>query len=56
MVTFLIGSFPWLSISPKLHILMFHAPDVLDAFGSIGLYGEQGLEAWHGRYGQHAVK
>ena len=35
---------------------MFHAPECLDAFGSIGLYGEQGLEAWHGRYGQHAAK
>jgi len=45
MVTLLKGSFPWLSISPKLHILMFHVPDSLDAFGSIGLYGEQGLEA-----------
>ena len=39
-----------------MHILMFHAPAVLDAFRSIGLYGEQGLEAWHGRYGQHAFK
>jgi len=39
MVTLLNGSFPWLSISPKLHIFMFHAPDFLDAFGSIGLYG-----------------
>jgi len=35
---------------------MFHAPEVLDSFGSIGLYGEQGLEAWHGRYGKNAVK
>jgi len=56
MVILLKGSFPWLFISPKLHILMFHAPDVLEAFGSIGLYGEQGLEAWNGRYGQNSVK
>jgi len=56
MVTLLKRSFPWLSISPKLHILMCHAPDFLECFGSIGLYGEQGLEAWHGRYGQNAVK
>jgi len=56
MVVLLKGSFPWLSISPKLHILMCHAPDFLERFGSIGLYGEQGLEAWHGRYGQNAVK
>jgi len=56
MVCLLKSSFPWLSISPKLHILMCHAPDLLESFGSIGLYGEQGLEAWHGRYGQNAVK
>jgi len=56
MVPLLAGTFPWLSISVKLHILMFHAPEVLDAFRSIGLHGEQGLKAWHGRYGQHAVK
>jgi len=56
MVTLLKRSFPWLSISPKLHILMCHAPEFLERFGSIGLYGEQGLEAWHGRYGQNAVK
>jgi len=34
-------SFPWVNISPKLHILMYHALDFLDLFGSIGLYGEQ---------------
>jgi len=55
MVTLLKGNFGWLSISPKLHILMSHAPDFLERWGSIGLYGEQGLEAWHGRYGQGAV-
>jgi len=56
MVTLLKRSFSWLSISPKLHILMCHAPEFLECFGSIGLYGEQGLEACHGRYGQIAVK
>jgi len=56
MVRLLRGSFPWLSISPKLHILMCHAPDFLESFGRIGLHEEQGLEAWHGRYGQSAVK
>jgi len=56
MVTLLKGNFGWLSISPKRHILMFHAPEFLEGWGSIGLYGEQGLEAWHGRYGQGAVK
>jgi len=56
MVCLLKSSFPKLSISPKLHILMCHAPDFLEGFGSIGLYGEQELEAWHGCYGQNAVK
>jgi len=56
MVTLLKGSFGWLSISPELHILMIHAPEFLERWGSIGLYGEQGLEAWHGRYNQGAVK
>jgi len=37
MVTLSKGSFGWLSISPKLHILMFQAPDVLGLWGSIGL-------------------
>jgi len=56
MVTLLKGSFGWFSISPKFHILMFHAPNFLEMWGSIGLYEEQGLEGWHGRYGQKAVK
>jgi len=56
MVTLLKGSFEWLSISPKLHILVFHAPEILERSDSIGLYGEQGLAAWHGRYNQGAVK
>ena len=56
MVTVMKGSLGWLSNSPKIHILMFHAPDFLELWGSIGLYREQGLEAWHGRYGQNAVK
>jgi len=56
MVRLLKGSFPWVSISPKLHILICHAPDLLESFGSIGLYVEQGIEVWHSRYGQSAVK
>jgi len=47
-------SFGWLNVSPNLHLLLAHAPDFLDEFGSIGLYGERGLEAWHGRFGQTA--
>ena len=55
--TFVAGlkrKFAWRNVSPKLHILLAHAPYFLDEFGSIGLYGEQGLEAWHGRYSQTA--
>jgi len=55
MVTLLKRSFEWLSISPKLHILMLHAPEISERWDSIGLYGEQGLEALHGRYNQGAV-
>ena len=47
-------SFGWLNVSPKLHLFLVCAPDFLDEFGSIGLYGEQGLEAWHGRFGPMA--
>jgi len=32
--------FPWVSVSPKLHIVLHHAPDFLERFGNIGLYGE----------------
>eukprot|EP00170_Pyropia_yezoensis_P002266 contig_9456_g2270 len=53
-VTLLCRSFPWVRVSPKLHALWCHAPDFLDRFGSIGLYGEQGIEAWHGHMNQHA--
>jgi len=43
MVALLKSSFPWPSISPKLHILMCHAPDVLESLGSIMIYGEHRL-------------
>jgi len=56
MVTVLKGSFGGFSIPPKLHILMFQAPEVLGMWGSIGLYGEQGLQAGRGGYGQNALK
>jgi len=52
LVAALKATFGWLNVSPKLHILLEHAPDFLDEFDSIGLYSEQGLEAWNGRYSQ----
>ena len=39
---------PWASISPKLHILFRHATDFMSRFGSVGIYDEQSIEAWHG--------
>jgi len=39
---------PWLSVTPKLHAIALHAPAFLWRFGSLGAYGEQALEAWHG--------
>lgn len=49
-------AFPWVNISPKLHILLFQAPDFLEPCGSLELYGEQALEAWLGHYRQIANK
>jgi len=56
LVTHLKRSFPWMNISPKLHLLLCHAADFMHRYGSIGMYGEQAIEAWHGRYGQSARK
>jgi len=42
------AAFPWLSITPKLHALAHQAPAFLRRFCSLGSYGEQALEAWHG--------
>jgi len=49
-------SFPWVSISPKLHILFRHGTDFLSRFGSVGLYCEQSIEACHGFYNQNAAQ
>ena len=56
MVTVLKGSFCWFSIPPKIHFLMFQAPEILGMWGSIGLHGEKRLQTWRGGYGQNAVK
>lgn len=39
--------FEWTRITPKLHVLCCHAAAFLRRFGSLGRYGEQGLEALH---------
>lgn len=48
-------SFEWVRITPKLHVLCCHAPEFLRRFGSLGRYGEQGLEALHGRFNRDAA-
>jgi len=54
-VDLLRSSFEWASITPKLHILACHAADWLDRYGSLGLFAEQGLEAWHGYFNQNST-
>ncbi|XP_074658656.1 uncharacterized protein LOC141911568 [Tubulanus polymorphus] len=44
---FYTDAFPSFTITPKLHILIYHAPDFVDMWGSLGLFGEQGLEGKH---------
>ena len=51
----LLSDFEWVSITPKLHALACHAADFLNEFGSLGLFAEQGLEAWHGYVNQNAA-
>lgn len=48
-------SFEWARITAKLHVLCCHAPGFLRQFGSLGRYGEQGLEALHGRFNRDAA-
>jgi len=43
-VSLLQGSFPWMSISPKLHVLFARTWEVMGLWGSKGLYGEQAIE------------
>jgi len=54
-VDILRSCFEWESIMPKLHVLACHAADWLDKQGSLGLFSEQGLEAWHGYFNQNAT-
>ena len=38
------GTFPWVSISPELHMLFSHSWIFMGLWGSTGLYGEQAIE------------
>jgi len=49
-------TFPWVSISPKLHVLCFHTWEFMGLWGSTGLYGEQDIESWHGFYNQNTAR
>ena len=46
--------FPWSTVTPKLHVLCYHAPAFLELFWSIGRYSEQGLESWHAHFNQNS--
>jgi len=48
--------FPWLRVSPKLHVLCCHAAPFLRRFGSLGRYSEQALEALHGQFNRDAER
>eukprot|EP00170_Pyropia_yezoensis_P001591 contig_6910_g1595 len=49
-------AFPWVSVSVKLHTLAYHAPAFLRRYGSLGIYGEQTMEAWHGYCNQAGAR
>lgn len=52
----LLAAFPWMSVTPKLHALTHRAPAFLTRFGSLGSYGEQALEAWHGWFNHSTAR
>eukprot|EP00170_Pyropia_yezoensis_P000964 contig_4505_g967 len=49
-------AFPWVSVSVKLHTLAHHVPGFLRRYGSVGIYGEQALVAWHGYCNQAGAR
>jgi len=55
-VRLLQGSFPWMSISPQLHMLFTHSGKLMGLWGSTGLYGEQAIYSWHGFYNQNVPR
>ena len=44
----LTAALEWTRVNAKLNSLCCHAADVLEMFGRLGRYSEQGIEAWHG--------
>ena len=49
------ASFDWVTVTPKMHVLVCHSAAFLRRFGSLGRYSEQALEALHGRFNQEAA-
>lgn len=56
LVTWLKNKFSWFNVSPKMCILLYHAPDFLEWFYSLEICGEKAIEAWHGHFNQNANK
>jgi len=56
LVSLIQESFPWVSISPKLHVLFSHSWEFMGRWGSTGLHGEQAIKSWHGYYNQSAAR
>jgi len=44
----LTAALEWTRVNAKLNSLCCHAAEVLEMFGRLGRYSEQGIEAWHG--------
>lgn len=47
---FLIETFPYRNITPKLHILLEHVPEFVKEFKTLGLLSEQGIESLHAQF------
>lgn len=45
-----------MSISPKLHNLLHHAPAYMERLGRFGLHREQAAEFWHGFHNKNAAE
>jgi len=51
----LVSSFDWVTVTPKMQILVCHATAFLRRFGNLGCYSEQAPEALHGRFNEEAA-
>ncbi|XP_074661605.1 uncharacterized protein LOC141914238 [Tubulanus polymorphus] len=44
---FFTSKFPNVNITPKIHILVYHVPEFVNMWGTLGLFSEQALESKH---------